>query len=78
MKRSAAILEWNKKTNKEEWRIINNPTIGDIRNLRQKGAIIMRQIIERNRNEINKYWITDSGRVVVQTTEYLCSCRCCH
>jgi len=76
MKRSAAILEWNQKTNKEEWRIIDNPTIGDIYSLRQKGAIIMRQIIERHGNEIHKYWVTDSGKIVVHRTDYLpCNCK---
>lgn len=71
MKRCAAIFEWNHLTKKEEWRFINNPTIGDIYCLRQKGAIIMRQIIERHGNEIHKYWVTDSGRVIVHRTDYL-------
>ncbi len=75
MKRSAGILELDPKTNKEVWRIINNPTIGDIRSLRQKGALIMRQVIERHGNEIHKYWVTDSGRVVIHRTDYL-PCKC--
>ena len=77
MKRSAAILvdeEYNvlgHRASKKVWKIINNPTIGDIHSLRQKGAIIMRQIIERHGNEIHKYWVTDSGRALTHTTEYL-------
>jgi len=71
MKRCAAILERNQDTGKEEWRIIDNPTIGDIYNLRQRGAIIMRQLVERCGNEIHKRWVTDSGRVVVHRTDYL-------
>lgn len=71
MKRCAAILEKNQRTGKEEWRIINNPTIGDIHNLRQRGAIIMRQVVERFGNEIHKTWVTDSGIAVVHSTEYL-------
>jgi len=71
MKRCAAILEKNQETGKEEWRIINNPTIGDIHSLRQRGAIIMRQVVERYGNEVHKYWVTDSGRVVTHRTDYL-------
>jgi len=71
MKRCAAILERNQETGKEEWRIINNPTIGDIYNLRQRGAIIMRQLVERCGNEVHKKWVTDSGVVVVHRTDYL-------
>lgn len=71
MKRCAAILERNQETGKEEWRIIDNPTIGDIYNLRQRGAIIMRQLVERCGNEIHKRWVTDSGRVIVHRTDYL-------
>lgn len=71
MKRCAAILERNQETGKEEWRFINNPTIGDIYSLRQRGAIIMRQLVERCGNEIHKRWVTDSGRVVVHRTDYL-------
>ncbi len=71
MKRCAAILERNQETGREEWRIINNPTIGDIHNLRQRGAIIMRQVVERFGNEVHKKWVTDSGAVVTHSTDYL-------
>lgn len=71
MKRCAAILEKNQATGKEYWRFYNNPTIGDIRNLRQRGAIIMRQIVERHGNEVHKRWVTDAGMVVVHSTDYL-------
>ena len=71
MKRCAAILEWNPLSNKEEWRIINNPTIGDIHSLRNKGAIIMRQIIRRYGNEIHKDWVVDSGAIVTSRIDFL-------
>jgi len=71
MKRCAAILERNQETGKEEWRFIHNPTIGDIHNLRQRGAIILRQLVERFGNEVHKKWVTDSGVVVVHSTDYL-------
>jgi hypothetical protein len=71
MKRCAAILEWNPLSNKEEWRIINNPTIGDIHSLRNKGAIIMRQIIRRYGNEIHKDWVVDSGTIVTSRIDFL-------
>jgi hypothetical protein len=71
MKRCAAVLERNQETGKEEWRFYHNPTIGDIRRLRQRGAIVMRQLVERYGNEVHKRWVTDSGVVVVHRTDYL-------
>lgn len=71
MKTCAAILEWNPLNNKEEWRFINNPTIGDIRNLRRKGAIIMRQIIHRYGNEVHKDWVVDSGAIVTSRIDFI-------
>lgn len=71
MKRCAAILEKNQENGKEEWRFYHNPTIGDIHSLRQRGAIIMRQLVERFGNEVHKRWVTDSGTVVVHSTDYL-------
>jgi hypothetical protein len=71
MKRCAALLEIDQATNKEYWRIIRDPTIGDIRRLRQRGAIIMRQIVERHGNEVTKTWVVDSGLPVVCSVHYL-------
>ncbi len=71
MKRCAAILEWNPTSNKEEWRIIDNPTIGDIHSLRKKGAIIMRQIVRRLGNEIHKDWVTDNNKIVISRIDFL-------
>lgn len=64
-KRCAAILEQG------EWRIIHDPTIGDIRSLRRKGAIILHQIREKHGNEIHKMWVTDEGLAAVHSTEYI-------
>lgn len=69
-KRCAAILETNEK-GQEVWRIISNPTIGDLQSLRNKGAIIMRQVVERHGNQVDRTWITDAGLPVVTSTEFL-------
>lgn len=71
MKRCAMLLEWNPETRREEWRIIENPTIGDIRSLRNKGAIILRQVVTRHGNEIHKEWTADNGRVAVIRIDFL-------
>lgn len=68
--RCAAVLETNEK-GQQEWRIISNPTIGDIHNLRNRGAIIMRQLVERHGNQVDRTWITESGMPVVTSTEFL-------
>lgn len=73
MKRCAAILV------KGEWVIINDPTIGDIYRLRQRGAIIMRLVVHRYGNEIHSDWTTESGRVVTSRIDFLprtCTCTC--
>ena len=70
------LLEWNPETRREEWRLIENPTIGDIRRLRNKGAIILRQVIHKYGHEIHKDWVTDNGRSVVSSIEYK-PCTCC-
>lgn len=77
MKRCAMLLEKNPTTGREEYRIINNPTIGDIYSLRQKGAIILRQIVQRYGNEVHKTWVTDAGIPVVVSIDFL-PCRCNH
>jgi hypothetical protein len=55
----------------EEWRIYNNPTIGEMRSLREKGGIGMFQVVERHGNQIDKTWVSDSGMPVVVSTEFL-------
>lgn len=69
-KRCAALLVTNEK-GQEEWRIYKDPTIGDIQSLRQRGAIIMRQLVERHGNQVDHTWVTDSGREVVVRTDFL-------
>ena len=74
-KRCAALLVTNEK-GQEEWRIYSNPTIGEIQSLRRKGAIIMRQVVERHGNQIDRTWITDHGLSVIVSTEFLpCKCK---
>lgn len=70
-KRCAAVLELDPKTNRETYRIINDPTIGEIRSLRRRGAIILHQTSIRYGNIIHKVWRADNGRPVVCTTIYL-------
>ena len=70
MKRCAMLLEWNPELKKEEWRIIHNPTIGDIYNLRNRGAIILRQVVRRYGKEIHKDWVTDAGQLVVSRIDF--------
>lgn len=72
------LLEWNPETKKEEWRLIENPTIGDIRSLRNKGAIILRQIVKRYGREVHKDWVSDNGRVVVSRIDFLPCCTNCN
>lgn len=55
----------------EEWRIYSNPTIGEMRSLRQKGAIGMKRITERHGNQIDHTWVSDCGTPVVIHTEFL-------
>ena len=57
--------------NQEEWRIASHPTIGDLRLLRQRGAVILHRITQRFGNEIRKTWITDTGIPVVVTSDFL-------
>lgn len=73
MKRCACLLE-TKDINGikvEEWRIIDNPSIGDIRSLRRKGAIILRQVIHNYGLEIHKDWVSDYGAVVVSRIDFI-------
>lgn len=69
--RCAAVREVNPETKKEEWRIIRNPTIGDVRSLREKGACIMHLVVERHGNQVDKIWYTTSGLQVTHSTEFL-------
>lgn len=69
-RRCAALLVPNEK-GQEEWRIYKDPTIGDIHSLRGKGAIIMRQIVERHGNQVDYTWVTEGGMPVVVRTEFL-------
>jgi len=55
----------------EELRLYSNPTIGEIRSLRNKGAIILFQIMERFGNQVDRTWITGSGVPVCVHTTYL-------
>lgn len=65
------LLEWNPETKREEWRVIENPTIGDIHSLRNKGAIILRQIVHKHGREIHKDWVADNGYVVVSRIDFV-------
>lgn len=69
-KRCAALLVTNEK-GQEEWRIYKDPTIGEMQSLRRKGAICMRQLVERHGNQVDRTWITDAGVPVVTSTEFL-------
>ena len=69
MRRRASIFEVNPDTGKEEYRIIFDPTIGDIRRLRSRGAIIFHEVIKRVGNTIYKKWITDDGIAIIESTE---------
>jgi hypothetical protein len=71
MWRCAGVLEFNPQSKKEEWRIISNPTIGDVRSLRNKGAIILHLIVERHGNQVDRTWVTDAGKPVVVRTDFL-------
>ncbi len=72
-RRCAALLVTVEKDGKktEEWRIYKDPTIGEMQSLRRKGAIVMRQVVERHGNQVDRTWITDSGLPVVVSTEFL-------
>ena len=69
--RCAAILEFNPETKKDEYRIINNPSIGDVRSLRNRGAIIMYLLIERHGRQVDRTWVTEAGRPIVVRTDFL-------
>lgn len=44
---------------------IKHPTIGDIRYGRERGAFLLRRIVERRGNRVYGAWVTDEGRSVV-------------
>ena len=48
-----------------EWRIVNDPTIGDIRSGRRKGALVLRRVVERKGGRIYGAWVTDWGQAIV-------------
>jgi hypothetical protein len=73
-KRCAMLLLPNEK-GQEEWRIYSNPTIGEIQSLRRKGALILRQVVERHGNQVDRTWITDNGLPVIVSTDFL-TCNC--
>lgn len=64
------LLEWNPETKREEWRVIHNPTIGDIHSLRNRGAVILRQVIHRYGSEIHKDWLTENDHIVVSRIDF--------
>jgi len=47
------------------FRFINDPTIGDIRHGRERGAFLLRRVVERRGNRLYGAWFTDEGRAVV-------------
>lgn len=47
------------------FRYVENPTIGDIRYARERGAFLLRRVVERKGNTIYGAWVTDEGRKVV-------------
>lgn len=71
--RCAALLVTVVRNNQkvEEWRLYHNPTIGEVRSLREKGAIIMRKLSHRVGNQVDSVWISDNGREIVVRTDFL-------
>lgn len=48
-----------------DYRLIENPTIGDVRRARSKGAIIIKRVVERIGDVICGAWVTDTGTKIV-------------
>lgn len=48
-----------------EWGFVDNPTIGEVRLGREKGALVLRRVVERKGNRLYGAWVTDGGRAVV-------------
>jgi len=54
-----------------EWRTYDKPTIGELRSLRNKGAIVLHLFIERHGNQIDRTWVSDTGTPVIISTRFL-------
>ena len=45
--------------------LYRNPSIGEVRSLRGKGAIVLRRVVQRIGNTVHGAWVTDEGRHVI-------------
>jgi hypothetical protein len=54
-----------------EWRTYDKPTIGELRSLRNKGAIVLHLVTERHGNQIDRTWVSDAGHPVIVSTRFL-------
>lgn len=61
-----------KESKSKEYEIFHNLTPKKLRELREKGAVILHQTTERAGNTIHKYWRTDTGVPVIYSTEIVC------
>ena len=47
------------------YRIVRDPSIGDVRSGREKGAIVLRRVIECRHGRLYGAWLTDDNKEVV-------------